>query len=103
MALDESQKSEVELLANPSVMWTLTVFRRSDAMAIDDEGYPTVWPKLKEPMPDICERVEGGWGHEHCELCQARISEDEGERDGWHDGAHDWICRGCFERTCGRG
>jgi hypothetical protein len=66
-------------------------------MAVYEEGYPTVRMKLREPMPDVCERVEGGWDHEHCELCMTRISEVEGERDGWYDGAYDWICRECFE------
>ena len=40
---------------------------------------------------------EGGWDHEHCELCRARIG-DAQNPDGYVDPEEHWLCLACHER-----
>jgi hypothetical protein len=44
--------------------------------------------------------IEGGWSHDHCEICwwTLRDSEDEEEGIGYTDGAGDWLCIECFRK-----
>ena len=40
------------------------------------------------------------WSHDHCEFCQAHISDKEGsENEAYTDEREDdWICKSCFKK-----
>jgi hypothetical protein len=40
---------------------------------------------------------DGGWDHEHCELCEAHIG-GSGDPHGFVDPEEHWLCRTCHER-----
>jgi len=43
-------------------------------------------------------RIEGGWDHEHCEICKETISL-EGIREAYLDPQSTWVCPGCYEKN----
>jgi hypothetical protein len=58
------------------------------------------WQQDDKPLPDGATDLgvrAGGWDHEHCELCQARISADENP-EGYVDPDNYWLCLQCFEK-----
>jgi hypothetical protein len=58
------------------------------------------WQADSEPLPagatDLGVRADG-WDHEHCELCEARISTDENP-EGYVDPENYWLCLDCFDK-----
>ena len=102
--------------------WEKREFQGADAVAEDYEAKDVsivagrevkVWTKLEPaegrggqsrhyPAPDQTlppvsgsRLVPAGWGHEHCELCNAHI--DAGDF-GYCDPGERWMCEKCYER-----
>ena len=49
--------------------------------------------------PKFIDLVEGGWTHDHCQICSVTISEDKDEHtvtEGYFDG-YDLVCKSCYE------
>lgn len=43
--------------------------------------------------------IQGGWDHEHCYLCQTKISDTgNADRGGYADQEDVWVCCDCFEQ-----
>ena len=43
--------------------------------------------------------VEGGWTHDHCQICSVTMCENKNEytvTNGYFDG-YDWVCKSCYE------
>jgi hypothetical protein len=62
----------------------------------DDEGQAAYAPYRGQPFdPDAQQLVEGGWDHEHCDVCNARIV--EGDRYWTNEGPeHVDLCATCY-------
>ena len=63
-------------------------------------GGATGWQPAGDPLPEGAEDLgvrEGGWDHEHCELCSARIG-PAGDPSGFVDPDNHWLCTACYER-----
>jgi hypothetical protein len=57
------------------------------------------WQQDGSPLPDGAEDLgvrEGGWDHEHCELCNAHIGAS-GDPHGFISPEERWLCRSCYE------
>ena len=60
----------------------------------------TGWQRDGEPLLDGAEDLgvrEGGWDHEHCELCNTHIG-GPGDPHGFVDREEHWLCAQCYER-----
>ena len=60
----------------------------------------TGWQPVDVPLLEGAEDLgirEGGWDHEHCELCQTHIG-GAGDPNGYVDPEDHWLCRGCYDR-----
>jgi hypothetical protein len=63
--------------------WQLVAFEPLDAELIRHDGSTEIIP--------------GGWDHEHCRLCWAKIGKSDDQlRRAYFDGS-DWLCTGCYE------
>ncbi len=63
-------------------------------------GDVTGWQPVGGPLPEGAKDLgvrEGGWDHEHCELCQASIR-PTGEPTAFADPEDRWLCTACYER-----
>jgi hypothetical protein len=63
---------------------------------LSDEG-GTLWkPYRGQPYdPAVCQFIEGGWDHEHCDVCNARVT--DGDAYWTNDGPeHVDLCPACF-------
>ena len=116
------QAYNVWMVLDPTWGWEKKRFQGADAVAEDyDAGEASVidgrevrvWTKLElvggregasrhypasdQTLPPSPERraVQGGWSHEHCDLCKAHI---EVGQFGYCDPRERWICEKCYER-----
>ncbi len=50
--------------------------------------------------PEYTELVEGGWSHDHCEICWWSIHEDDEPEygEGYTSDGHKWVCTECFNQ-----
>jgi hypothetical protein len=69
----------------------------------DEEGWHVSKPYHGEPYdPEKFELLEGGWDHEHCDVCWAHIEEGDSY---WpnedEDGGHVDLCEKCYPRVMG--
>ena len=50
--------------------------------------------------PREFEVVEGGWDHEHCDVCHARIADGDAYwSNGHEDGGHVDLCEECYPKV----
>jgi hypothetical protein len=116
------QGFHVGMVLDPNWGWERKQFQGTDAVAEDYEAKDVsivggrevrVWTKLEPtgestgqsrhyPAPDQTlpvrsgtRLVPAGWGHEHCELCNAHI--DAG-MFGYCDPGERWMCEKCYQR-----
>jgi len=116
------QAHHVWMVLDPMWGWEKKLFQGVDAIAEDHDAKDIsfvagrevrVWTKLEpaegvkgasrhypaedQTLPLGTERrlVAGGWGHEHCELCNTHV--DAGEI-GYCDPGGRWMCEKCHER-----
>lgn len=63
-------------------------------------GGLTGWQRDDQPLLDGAEGLgvrEGGWDHEHCELCNTHIG-GPGDPHGFVDPEERWLCARCYDR-----
>jgi hypothetical protein len=80
--------------------WTLRTFAAGDARYFRLAG-ALGWQPAGGTLPEGAEDLgvrEGGWDHEHCELCRAQIGVAGHQPDGYVDAEEHWLCRACYER-----
>lgn len=80
--LDQYWGERAELVLNPKRIWRRTEFTPQASVWIDKSGNR--------------EDVAGGWDHEHCGICWARIGKD-GEPEGYLSQPEAWVCTRCYE------
>ncbi len=49
--------------------------------------------------PESAKLVEGGWSHDHCEICWWTLSESDNPEkgEGYTTDGHRWLCTECYE------
>jgi hypothetical protein len=114
------QAFHVWMVLDPDWGWEMRQYQGNDAVAEDYEANQVsfvegrevkVWTKLEPvdggrgqsrhypaesqivPVSRGTRLIPGGWGHEHCELCNKHI--DPGDL-GYSDPAEHWICENCY-------
>jgi hypothetical protein len=92
------QPRHLSMILAPSERWERRRFVPTPARYFRVDGVRG-WQQEGEPLPtgatDLGVRMDG-WDHEHCELCEARISAD-GLPEGYVDPDEYWLCPDCFE------
>ena len=77
------------------------------ALKPNEDGFVAVWPYHGQPFdPKIARLVKGGWDHEHCFLCLARVIPGD---EWWaiigpsppFGGDQFGLCLACHERLFG--
>lgn len=87
-------------------VWTQTEFKPSGSFASTIPGYTVStnparpglsrqYPSSDESLDDSIRIVDGGWDHEHCEICNGHIDADD--RIGFVDARGLWLCAKCHE------
>lgn len=116
------QAFHVWMVLDPSWGWEKQQFQGIDAVAQDYEAKEVslvngsevkIWTKLEPtgmdtgqsrhypasdqttPVRSGTRLVPGGWGHEHCELCNKHI---DAAMIGYCDPGERWMCENCYER-----
>jgi hypothetical protein len=116
------QAFNIWMVLDPNWGWERKQFQGTDAVAEDYEAKDVsivggrevrIWTKLEPtgvsrgqsrhypatdqslPVRSGTRLVPSGWGHDHCELCNAHI--DAGTF-GYRDSGEHWMCDKCYER-----
>ena len=87
------------VLAGPG-RWTRRAFAAVPARHFRLPDGVTGWQPLGFPLPPGAVETgveEGGWDHEHCEICFGRIGAG-GASDGYVDPGGAWLCPACYAR-----
>lgn len=80
----------VELVFDKTRNWNLSIFRPTDAVAID-KG---IIRKLNDGrILEESKIIKGGWNHEHCYICWETISNND---KAWVDKKNIWFCKECY-------
>lgn len=95
---DYWQMPLVEAIADEALEWQQFNFAASDA-ACFKQGTVIGWQQVGRDLPagvvDLGVK-SGGWDHEHCGLCDARI--DESAPVGYTDNNGQFLCSECYAR-----
>ena len=79
-----------ELVLDSTRIWHLSVFRPRDSVRF--EGTAGIMEtRASGDNPDGGMTVPGGWDHEHCFICQAKIGTG-GQTVGYVDQSSEWVC-----------
>ena len=84
--------------------WQEAIFASTDAVVDRVQGSDGSWlTRLREASPehglDSGARIQaGGWDHEHCMLCDARIEPDDRYFRNLQPEYEAFLCVGCYER-----
>ena len=79
--------------------WEPRTFRAEPARYFRHGGV-VGWQPLGGALPEGAEDLgvrQGGWDHEHCELCRTHVG-GPGDQQGYVDPYDHWLCRTCYER-----
>jgi hypothetical protein len=93
------QPYHLTMIMAPTSRWERRPFLATPARYFRLDGV-TGWQPAEAPLPDGALDLglrAGGWDHEHCELCRARIGM-AGALEGYVDPDEYWLCDDCFER-----
>jgi len=83
-----------ELVLNRSLLWREEEFRAADAVWFEDIR---VMRPFSGEIPAGGALIEGGWDHEHCEICTEKISPQTNPVGFFAEPRH-WICKACYHR-----
>ncbi len=76
-----------------SMKWKFVIWKFSPAL-IDKSGGTVrqyLGQKFDEKYFDL---VEDGWTHDHCEICNEEITDED---KGYQAEDNDWVCESCYE------
>ncbi len=93
------QAYHVAMILQAPSTWQRTEFVPSDAQYFELAGQRG-WQPVGADLPNGAvarEVVQGGWDHEHCELCQSKIGIG-GAAVGYRDHLERWLCESCYNR-----
>ena len=94
--LDGYWGERTELVCDRSRGWRERRFEAADAVGFSaDRGH--MIRKMSDSLPAGGTIIEGGWDHEHCEICWATIS-PAGEPIGMFAEPDHWVCCNCYHR-----
>ena len=93
------QAYHVTMIIDTANVWRRADFVASDAQHFTIDGHGG-WQRVGEESMEGAiptQVVHGGWDHEHCELCRARIGSG-GAPAGYVDSEDRWLCDDCYRR-----
>ena len=76
-----------------SVKWKFGIWKFSPAL-IDKSGgtlRPYIGQNFDEKYFDL---IENGWTHDHCEICNEQITDDD---SAYQSEENDWVCENCHD------
>jgi hypothetical protein len=77
--------------------WTQRTFAPVDAVAYKRPRDTLFGKATNQNLPEGGTLINGGWDHEHCEICSAKISPHTHPVAMFSEPDH-WICRECYEK-----
>lgn len=88
--------------------WELTEFKPQPALIDRSNKSYSSWQRYygQDYDRNVCEVRDGGWDHEHCDFCWAKIWTTPAKNEfssGYTDGADAWVCPPCYEHIILRG
>jgi len=86
-----------KLVEDKSIVWERKTFKKADGFWIEKTG-KRMLGKISNitNVPADAKIEKDAWGHEHCGLCWANISEELNDKhEGYTDG-NDWLCTDCY-------
>ncbi|MGC1273056.1 MAG: hypothetical protein WBC44_05070 [Planctomycetaceae bacterium] len=88
---------QLDFLADLSPNWREEMFRPADAVEFQTDA-GRISRRADAGLVGAGRIVPGGWDHEHCALCNTKLSTREGDETvGFTDGKN-WVCRACFHQ-----
>ena len=90
-------------ILNKEKLWVKERFKPQNAQSFIQNGVKG-WCKVGQKIPEgakIGDIILGGWDHEHCSICNAKIGSG-GERDCYRDEDMFWLCVSCFDKYASR-
>jgi len=90
----------VKMILDPHRRWERMLFQPKDMALYRQRGGMVGTPasRLSASMGKPDEIVPGGWDHEHCEICQGKVTAYPGSQHfGFTDGSGLWFCEGCYK------
>lgn len=97
--LDGYWGKRAELVFDRSRKWSRMEFKPTDAVEfiLKDKRVRGKWGQKPMAGAESIHRVEGGWDHEHCQICWESISQFEGDqKSGYKNQNDEWLCDRCF-------
>lgn len=82
------------LVLDRSTEWRLVEFQPVEAIERVDGDVRILAKATSEDASASVE--EGGWDHEHCEICYEKIGA-AGLPKGWTSASDEWLCEACYE------
>jgi hypothetical protein len=84
-----------ELVLEESRTWNRLTFEPSDMVVLPSVGGSSVGSQLTSDVPLGGKVVAGGWDHEHCNVCGAKIGHC-GAASGYFSEPASWVCEACY-------
>jgi hypothetical protein len=94
MVLDGYWGGRAEIVFDRGRQWQRARFEVADAVRFK-QGSSVYMKKADDSHPEGSELVEGGWDHEHCEICLATLGPD-GQPEGYVSEGATWVCEHCY-------
>jgi hypothetical protein len=92
--LDGYWGGRAELVLDLGRQWQRTRFEPRDA--VRSMRHDVIYMKARSSEPAQGELVEGGWDHEHCEICWVTLGAG-GTPDGYVSKGTTWVCERCYD------
>jgi hypothetical protein len=83
------------LVLDRSRVWQERTFQPSDAVRFENHPGYVLGKSTNKELPSGGKTVKDGWDHEHCEICNAKISPHH-DPIGVFSEPNSWICRDCY-------
>jgi hypothetical protein len=93
------QANDLTMILDPTIVWKRTTFAPVDAQYFDLGGVRG-WQEVGKPLPEGATPLyvaPGGWDHEHCNICDAKIGESWAPI-GYVTSTAYWLCEPCYAR-----
>jgi hypothetical protein len=93
--LDGYWGERAELVLDERRNWQRRAFEPSDAVRYQAPGGASMVTKSSAEAPPGGETVDGGWDHEHCDICWETINVYD-QPAGYFSPPRTWICDRCY-------
>jgi len=99
--------AQVARALEPASLWEKVRFRPQTMVRYRDPAAPGWWTshtldrKVSAQATEV-HYVEGGWDHEHCNLCLGRIGVGGNSHGYFKKVENVWLCQGCYKKFIAR-